>query len=162
MAMSAAIPTRRLIHALAPRRGLINPAFAKQQQRCITSIALSRNHQLVHRQPTSSFSLPLSNNQSHPTTTSQSFTAAHRQFSSMSSPPNKPEVHGLFHNGTSTMTYVIADPTTKETIILDSVLDYDASSGRTSNAHGEAVVQYCAENDLDVRYILESHVHGEN
>lgn len=80
----------------------------------------------------------------------------------MPSPPNKPEVRGLFHKGTSTMTYVIADPTTKETIILDSVLDYDASSGRTSNAHGEAVVQYCAENDLDVRYILESHVHADH
>lgn len=59
------------------------------------------------------------------------------------------------------MTYIISDPGTKETIILDSVLDYDASSGRTSNTHNEAVVEYCTANELDVKYILESHVHGE-
>ena len=73
----------------------------------------------------------------------------------------KPQVHGLFHKGTSTMTYVISDPASKETIILDSVLDYDASSGRTSNVHNDAVVEYCTANSLDVKYILESHVHGE-
>lgn len=80
----------------------------------------------------------------------------------MSANNNKPTVHGLFHKGTSTMTYIISDPATKQTIILDSVLDFDASSGRTSNAHGEAVVQYCSENELDVRYILESHVHADH
>lgn len=60
------------------------------------------------------------------------------------------------------MTYIISDPGTKETIILDSVLDYDASSGRTSNTHNEAVVEYCTANELDVKYILESHVHADH
>ena len=59
------------------------------------------------------------------------------------------------------MTYIISCPSTKQTIILDSVLDYNAASGRTSNTHNEAVVQYCEAGGLDVRYILESHVHGE-
>ena len=59
------------------------------------------------------------------------------------------------------MTYLITDPASKATIILDSVLDYDAASGKTSNAHNEAVVEYCTANSLDVKYILESHVHGE-
>ena len=96
-------------------------------------------------------------------TTSSFITTSHRHSSNtttMSANNNKPSVHGLFHKGTSTMTYIISDPDTKQTIILDSVLDYDASSGRTSNAHGEEIVQYCTENELDVRYILESHVHG--
>ena len=75
--------------------------------------------------------------------------------------PSTPDVHGIFHKGTSTMTYLITDPASKATIILDSVLDYDAASGKTSNAHNEAVVEYCTTNGLDVKYILESHVHGE-
>jgi len=79
----------------------------------------------------------------------------------MSSSPET-DVHGLFHEGTSTVTYIISDPSTKQTMILDSVLDYDASSGRTSNAHGESVASYCAANELDVRYILESHVHADH
>lgn len=60
------------------------------------------------------------------------------------------------------MTYVISDTATKQAMILDSVLDYDAGSGRMSNAHGEAVAEYCAEKGLDVKYILESHVHADH
>lgn len=53
-------------------------------------------------------------------------------------------------------------PKPKATIVLDSVLDYDASSGRTSNGHNEEVVSYCTEHSLDVKYILESHVHADH
>lgn len=60
------------------------------------------------------------------------------------------------------MTYIISDPSTSETIILDSVLDYDAASGRTSNAHNQAVVEYCTANNLNVKYIFESHVHADH
>lgn len=74
---------------------------------------------------------------------------------------SNPNVHGLFHKDTSTMTYIISDSASKDTIILDSVLDYNASSGRTSNTHGEAIVEYCTANELNVKYILESHVHGK-
>jgi len=74
----------------------------------------------------------------------------------------QPQVHGIFHKGTSTLTYIITDPSSKETIILDSVLDYDAGSGCTSNTHGEEVVKYCTDNGLIVKYILESHVHGKS
>lgn len=78
-----------------------------------------------------------------------------------SSSSSSPLVHGLFHKGTSTMTYIISDPSSKDAIILDSVLDYEPNSGRTSNTHGEAVVEYCTANSLNVKYILESHVHGK-
>ena len=60
------------------------------------------------------------------------------------------------------MTYIISDPSSKDAIILDSVLDYEPNSGRTSNTHGEAVVEYCTANSLNVKYILESHVHGKH
>jgi glyoxylase-like metal-dependent hydrolase (beta-lactamase superfamily II) len=73
-----------------------------------------------------------------------------------------PNVHGLFHKDTSTMTYIITDPATKQTIILDSVMDYDPSSGVTSNTHSDLVIDYCTEHELDVRYILESHVHADH
>jgi len=79
----------------------------------------------------------------------------------MSSEP-KPRVHGIFHKGTSTMTYVITDPISTATAILDSVLDYDAPSGRTTNEHNDKVVEYCQANSLDVRFILETHVHADH
>lgn len=73
-----------------------------------------------------------------------------------------PTVHGLFHKDTSTMTYIVTDPVTSSTLIIDSVLDYDASSGRTSNTHNTSVTQYCNEHKLNVQYILESHVHADH
>ena len=60
------------------------------------------------------------------------------------------------------MTYIVSCPATKSTLIIDSVLDYDSSSGRTSNTHNEATVQYCTDNNLNVQYILESHVHADH
>jgi glyoxylase-like metal-dependent hydrolase (beta-lactamase superfamily II) len=73
-----------------------------------------------------------------------------------------PDVHGLFHKATSTLTYLITDPTSKQTIILDSVLDYDSASGVSSNTHNELVCQYITDHQLDVKYILESHVHADH
>lgn len=78
------------------------------------------------------------------------------------STPASASVHGLFHKDTSTMTYIVSCPTTSSTLILDSVLDYDPSSGRTTNTHNEAVIQYCTQHNLNVQYILESHVHADH
>ena len=96
-----------------------------------------------------------------------SYFTRHRLLASAASASNnkmsdisKAQVHGLFHKGTSTMTYIISDPSSSESIVLDSVLDYDAASGRTSHTHNRAVVEYCTSNNLNVKYILESHVHG--
>jgi glyoxylase-like metal-dependent hydrolase (beta-lactamase superfamily II) len=60
------------------------------------------------------------------------------------------------------MTYIVSCPTTLSTLIIDSVLDYDSSSGRTSNTHGDAIIQYCTNEKLNVQYILESHVHADH
>ncbi|KAL3786821.1 hypothetical protein HJC23_008095 [Cyclotella cryptica] len=74
----------------------------------------------------------------------------------------RPLVHGLYHADTSTVTYIISDPASLDTIILDSVMDYDSASGCSSDEHNELVVAYCEEHKLNVRYILESHVHADH
>jgi len=73
-----------------------------------------------------------------------------------------PSVKGLFHKDTSTVTYIVTDPATSSTMILDSVLDYDPASGCTSNTHNDEVIAYCNENKLKVDYILETHVHADH
>lgn len=74
----------------------------------------------------------------------------------------QPVVHCLFHKGTSTSTYVVSDPATKRAMIIDSVLDFDPASGRTSNTHNDAVVAYCETNQLLVDWIVETHVHADH
>ena len=48
----------------------------------------------------------------------------------------KPKVIPFFDETTNTISYVVADPDTNTCAIIDSLLDYDASSGRTGTKSG--------------------------
>ena len=68
-----------------------------------------------------------------------------------------------FHDSvTGTMTYIIADPATKRAAIIDPVLNYDASSGRTSTTLADAVLAAVRQQGLTVEWILETHVHADH
>lgn len=60
------------------------------------------------------------------------------------------------------MTYVVVDPDTSKAMIIDPVMDFNYSSGRTGNTHNDKVASFCEENSLDVVYICESHVHADH
>ncbi len=45
----------------------------------------------------------------------------------------RPSIAGFFDEATNTVSYVVHDPKPGEAAIIDSVLDFDAASGRTSN-----------------------------
>ncbi|MDT8280716.1 MAG: MBL fold metallo-hydrolase, partial [Erythrobacter sp.] len=44
----------------------------------------------------------------------------------------RPEIASFFDAATFTVTYVVHDPSTGEAAIVDSVLNFDSSSGRTA------------------------------
>ena len=75
---------------------------------------------------------------------------------------SRPDVKAFFDEATFTVSYVVSDPATKRAAIIDSVLDYDAASGRTSTASADAVVEYVNEKALAVDWILETHVHADH
>lgn len=74
----------------------------------------------------------------------------------------QPHVHAFFDQATWTLTYVVKDPNSKACAIVDSVLDYDASSGRTKTESADAVIAYVRAHDLAVEWILETHVHADH
>lgn len=73
-----------------------------------------------------------------------------------------PIVHPLFDSATWTLTYVVEDPATRACAIIDSVLDFDAASGRTHTASADKVIDLVRERQLDVQWILETHVHADH
>ncbi len=75
---------------------------------------------------------------------------------------SKPDVKAFFDEATFTVTYVVSDPVAKRAAIIDSVLDYDAASGRTSTASADAVIEYVNDHGLTVDWILETHVHADH
>jgi len=152
----------QLIHHSRQNNSIISPIVVLQQSFSSTSrnqpiSTTFYNHRQSHQSSHTTYNSPHHCNNIE--ITPQKRKLSNNTINNMSI---QPQVHGIFHKGTSTLTYIITDPTSKETIILDSVLDYDAGSGCTSNAHGEEVVKYCTDNCLIVKYILESHVHGKS
>lgn len=71
-------------------------------------------------------------------------------------------VQTFFDEDTFTATHVVSDPVTSKAAIIDSVLDFDAASGRTSTRSADLVVQYVKNANLDVEWILETHAHADH
>lgn len=71
-------------------------------------------------------------------------------------------IEAFFDNATSTYSYVVSDPETCQCALIDSVLDFDAASGRTSLDGARRLVDYVKDNGLSVQWILETHVHADH
>ncbi len=74
----------------------------------------------------------------------------------------KPQVKSFFDEATFTATHVVVDPDSRCCAIIDSVLDYDPKSGRTSTASADAVIDYVESEDLSVDWLLETHAHADH
>lgn len=74
----------------------------------------------------------------------------------------KPVVIAFFHEPTFTASYVVADPATGRAAVIDSVLDFDQPSGRTSTGFADRIVDFVRENGLMVDWLLETHAHADH
>ncbi len=74
----------------------------------------------------------------------------------------QPDVRAFFDQATWTMTYVVKDPHSTACAIVDSVLDFDAASGRTTTDSADKVIAMVQSEGLDVEWILETHVHADH
>jgi len=74
----------------------------------------------------------------------------------------KPIVHGIFDKATWTITYIVHQGVGTPCAVIDSVLDYDPKSGRTTTASAEKVVDYVKANQLQVEWVLETHAHADH
>ena len=73
-----------------------------------------------------------------------------------------PHVKAFFDEPTFTASYVVHDPTTKVAAIIDSVLDFDHPSGRTSYESADAIIAYVEAEGLKVEWLLETHAHADH
>lgn len=74
----------------------------------------------------------------------------------------RPTIAGFFDEATFTVSYVVHDPSTAEAAIIDSVLDYEAASGRTSYGSADRILEYVNSNNLKVTWLIETHVHADH
>ena len=72
------------------------------------------------------------------------------------------QVEAFFDPATSTVSYLLNDPATRQCAIIDSVLDYDPKSGRTRTDSADRLVARVRELGTTVQWILETHVHADH
>lgn len=73
-----------------------------------------------------------------------------------------PAVEAFFDAATFTVSYVVYDPIERAAAIVDSVLDYDPASGRTSHASADRIADFVVARGLAVQWLLETHVHADH
>lgn len=76
--------------------------------------------------------------------------------------PATPQVQGFFDKATWTVTYVVHTGPGSACAIIDSVLDYDAKSGRTRTTAADQVIEFVKNHQLSVEWILETHAHADH
>ena len=75
---------------------------------------------------------------------------------------SKPRVWTFFDENTFTATHIVAEPNGDRAAIIDSVLDFDAKSGRTGTDAADALIAHVGGEGLTVDWILETHVHADH
>lgn len=73
-----------------------------------------------------------------------------------------PKVKAFFDEATFTVTYIVYDDVGGHCAVIDSVLDYDPRSGRTSTSSADAVITFVSEHTLKVQWLLETHAHADH
>jgi glyoxylase-like metal-dependent hydrolase (beta-lactamase superfamily II) len=74
----------------------------------------------------------------------------------------RPEVKAFFDESTNTFSYVVADPATRKAAVIDSVLDYDAVSGRTRRDSANAMIDFIKAQGLELEWVIDTHVHADH
>lgn len=71
-------------------------------------------------------------------------------------------IEHFFDEDTSTFSYIVLDRSTMQCALVDSVLNYDPKSGRTSTASAEKLVARVRALGAQVQWLLETHVHADH
>lgn len=72
------------------------------------------------------------------------------------------EVKEFFDADTSTMTYCVYHPKTRDAIVVDPVLNYDPVAAKISPHSIQNVLEFTKAQNLRIHAILETHVHADH
>lgn len=73
-----------------------------------------------------------------------------------------PYIQAFFDEPTNTVSYLVADPETREAAVVDPVLDYDHKSGKANVTSADAILQKAEEEGFRISIVLETHVHADH
>jgi len=73
-----------------------------------------------------------------------------------------PDVTGFYDEATGSIQYVVADPLTRKSAIIDPVLDFDPRSGSTRTTSAHRLLKHIEAHGLTLEWILDTHPHADH
>jgi glyoxylase-like metal-dependent hydrolase (beta-lactamase superfamily II) len=73
-----------------------------------------------------------------------------------------PNIKAFFDPETWTFTYVLYEKPNTPCVVIDSVLNFDPKSGRTSTNSADELITFIQKNHLQLAWILETHAHADH
>lgn len=73
-----------------------------------------------------------------------------------------PLIQAFFDPVTATVTYVVYECRGSACAIIDPVLDYDPTSGRTATTSADRVIEFVRTQQLQAVWLLETHAHADH
>lgn len=71
-------------------------------------------------------------------------------------------VESFFDTASSTISYCVTEANGRHCALIDTVLDYDAASGRTDTKSADAIIANVRDRGLTVDWLLETHAHADH
>lgn len=75
---------------------------------------------------------------------------------------NTLQINPIFDTDSHTVTYVVWDPESKKSAVIDSVLDYNHKNVETDTVLADQVVSFVQDNNLENEWLLETHMHADH
>jgi glyoxylase-like metal-dependent hydrolase (beta-lactamase superfamily II) len=75
---------------------------------------------------------------------------------------DRPIIHAYFDEPTNTVSYLVADPATREAAVIDPVLDFDQASGEVDTRSVEQILRAAADAGYRIVWTLETHAHADH
>lgn len=72
------------------------------------------------------------------------------------------QIKAFYHQSTSTLSYIVFDQVGGHAVVIDSVLDFAANSGKVETHFVDQLVVFLEENDLTLDWVLETHAHADH
>ena len=73
-----------------------------------------------------------------------------------------PDVTGYFDSESNTISYVVKDPASNACAVVDAVMEFDYSSGRTTFAQADKMIADIEARGLELQWLIETHVHADH
>jgi glyoxylase-like metal-dependent hydrolase (beta-lactamase superfamily II) len=74
----------------------------------------------------------------------------------------QPVIHAFFNEPTNTVSYLVADPISKQSAAIDPVLDYDPAAGQVDTRSVDAMLRMADKQGYRLVWTLETHAHADH